>query len=55
MVPWLSVHEQAGIFPDKLTFSRPEEQEAHIKKVLRTTSVSSQAFARCSAKLYVPS
>ena len=32
-VPWLSSHEQAGLFPDSLMFHRPEEQEAYIKKV----------------------
>ena len=32
-VPWLSSHEQAGLFPDSLMFHRPDEQEAYIKKV----------------------
>ena len=32
-VPWLSVQEQEGLFPDKLTFNRPDEQECHIRKV----------------------
>ena len=33
VVPWLSVEEQPIVFPDQLTFSRPEQQEAHLREV----------------------
>ena len=33
VVPWLSVEEQSIVFPDQLSFGKPEEQEAHLKQV----------------------
>lgn len=37
VLPWLSVEEQSIVFPDHLTFSRPEQQEAHLKEVCTAT------------------
>ena len=44
-VPWLSSHEQAGLFPDSLVFHRPDEQEAYIKKVLGRAFDATWQFA----------
>ena len=33
VVPWLTIEEQSIVMPDGLTFSRPEQQEAHLKEV----------------------
>lgn len=40
-MPWLSVEEQSIVFPDHLTFSRPEQQEAHLKEV------STEKYYKC--------
>lgn len=37
VVPWLSVEEQAIVFPDGLSFSRPDLQEAHLREVSAAT------------------
>jgi hypothetical protein len=34
VIPWLSPHDQALVFPNGLRFNTPEAQEAHIRQWL---------------------
>ena len=49
MVPWLTVEEQSIVFPDHLTFSRPEQQEQHVKEVSITLYAEQHFTVHCIA------
>lgn len=40
MIPWLSKVDQAKVFPNGMTFERPEEQELYVKNWVQNRTVS---------------